>query len=225
MAKVTKEQETVAQENLEATLSKTDQFFKENSKTIWGCVIAAVVVAAAIICYVNFIYQPKCQEAMGQMYPAEINFQNQQYELALNGDGNVLGFAQVIDEYGSKAGQSAYLYAGICELQLGEYDQAVSYLKKYKGTDPILAGRAQACMGDAYVALEDYAAAVKCFEKAAAVNGDNMLAATYYVKAGLAYEALGKKAEALKSYKAVKDNYPQAIEAYDIDKYISRVAE
>lgn len=225
MAKVTNEQEVARQENLESTLSKTDKFFKENSKTIWGCVIGAVVVAAAIIGYVKFIYQPKCEEAMGQMYPAEMNFQNQQYELALNGDGNVLGFAQVIDEYGSKAGKVVYLYAGICELQLGEFDAALSYLNKYNGKEPILAARAEACKGDAYVGLENYSAAAKSFILAAAKNGDNVLAATYFLKAGLAFEAEGHKSQAAECFQTIKDNYPQSIEAYDIDKYIARVSE
>ena len=156
------------------------------------------------------------------MYPAEANFRAEEYELALNGDGNVLGFAQIIDEYGKKAGKAAYFYAGVCELQLGNWDSAISYLSKYNGKDEILLARATACIGDAYVGLNDYAKAVTYFEKAAA-TADNMYAAGYLLKAGVTYEELGQNDKALAAYKKIKDKYPQSMEGYDIDKYISRI--
>ena len=218
------EKDAARQENIQETVSKTDKFYQENKKLIWGVLAAVVVVGLAILGYSKFIYQPKCEEAMEQAYTAEQNFQNGEYELALNGDGNVLGFEQVIADYGTKAGKAAYLYAGLCELQLGNFDQAISYLKKYNGKDVILAARAKAAEGDAYVGLEDYSAAVKCFE-AAAAKADNVFAASYLVKAGLACEALGDKAGALKCYKVIEDRYPNSIEGYEIAKYITRVSE
>mgnify|MGYP003293875388 CR=1 FL=1 len=210
-------------ENIQQTVSKTDKFFTENKKTIWGVVIAAIVIIAAAVAFSKFIYQPKCEEAMQQAYPAEQSFQQGNYDIALNGDGNTLGFAQIIEDYGTKAGKSMYLYAGICELQLGNYTEALDYLKKYKGKDSILSARAEACKGDAYVGLEDYDAAVKCF--AAAAKTENVFAATYLLKEGVTLEKIGDKAAALNCYKTIKDKYPQSFEAYEIDKYINRVGE
>lgn len=210
-------------ENIQQTVSKTDKFFTENKKTIWGVVIAAVVIIAAAVAFSKFIYQPKCEEAMQQAYPAEQSFQQGNYDIALNGDGNTLGFAQIIEDYGTKAGKSMYLYAGICELKLGNYTEALDYLKKYKGKDSILSARAEACKGDAYVGLEDYDAAVKCF--AAAAKTENVFAATYLLKEGVTLEKIGDKAAALNCYKTIKDKYPQSFEAYEIDKYINRVGE
>ena len=54
---------------------------------------------------------------------------------------------------------------------------------------------------------------------------DNVFAAAYLVKAGLAYEALGDKASARDCYNRVADEYPQSMEAYEINKYLARVAE
>lgn len=210
-------------ENIQQTVSKTDKFFTENKKTIWGVVIAAVVIIAAAVAFSKFIYQPKCEEAMQQAYPAEQSFQQGNYDIALNGDGNTLGFAQIIEDYGTKAGKSMYLYAGICELKLGNYTEALVYLKKYKGKDSILSARAEACKGDAYVGLEDYDSAVKCF--AAAAKTENVFAATYLLKEGVTLEKIGDKAAALNCYKTIKDKYPQSFEAYEIDKYINRVGE
>ena len=218
------DKEAQRQENLEQTVSATEQFFNENKKTIWSVVAAVLVIGLGILAYNKFIYQPKCVEAMQQAFPAEMSFQNGEYELALNGDGNNLGFADLIADYGTKAGKAVYLYAGICELQLGNNEEALSYLKKYKGKEPILAARAKACEGDAYVALGDYAAAVRSYK--AAVNcADNTFAAGYLLKEGSALEALGQKAEALACYKTIENDYPSSLEAYEIAKNIARVSE
>ncbi|MCR4860208.1 MAG: tetratricopeptide repeat protein [Bacteroidales bacterium] len=219
-----KEREAARQENIEQTVSATEQFYNNNKKLIWGVVAAILVIGLGSLAYNKFVFQPKCVEAMQQTYPAEMSFQSGEYDLALNGDGNNMGFADIIAEYGTKSGKAVYLYAGICELQLGNYDQALSYLKKYKGKEPVLAARARACEGDAYVALGDYAAAVRSY-KAAAQTADNAFAAGYLLKEGSAHEALGQKAEALACYKAIQQDYPQSLEAYEIAKNIARVAE
>ena len=134
----------------------------------------------------------------------------------------MLGFSQIIDEYGAKAGKAVYLYAGICELQLGNYNEAIGYLTSYKGKDQILLARANACIGDAYTGLNDYTRAAEYFMKAAKIS-DNMFSATYLLKAGMTYEELGQYGQALAAYKEIKDRYPQSMEGYDIDKYISRI--
>lgn len=203
-------------------VSKTEKFFNENGKLLSIIAAAVVVVAAGIFCWYKFAYQPKVDEAQGQMAVAEQNFRAGNYEVALNGDGNALGFVQILEDYGTKAGKSIYFYAGICELENGNWEQAIKYLENYSSKDAILAARATACLGDAYVGLEDYGKALGYFEKAAA-TADNMYAATYLLKAGLVAEKLGEDQKALSFYKTIKDQYPQSMEGYDIDKYIGRI--
>ena len=223
MAKVNpKDKEALMQENIEQTVSATEQFLNNNKKTIIGALVAVVVIGLGILAYSKFVYQVQVEEAMAQAFPAETNFQNGEYELALNGDGNNLGFVQIIEDYGKKAGKAVYFYAGVCELQLGNYESAIKYLQAYNGKDEILAARAKACIGDAYVGLEDYKKALACFEEAAAVV-DNMFAAGYLLKAGVVAEKLGENAKALSFYEKIQDQYPQSMEAYDIDKYIGRI--
>jgi hypothetical protein len=217
-----KEKEKLQQEKVEERVSAVEMFFNENKKTIWSCLGAIMVIGLLILYYQKFYVQPKRAEGQAQMFPAEASFRANEYDLALNGDGNVLGFAQIAKDYGAKAGKSVFLYAGICELRLGNYENALGYLKKYKGKDKILAARAMACQGDAYVGLEKYNEAISCFEKAAATT-DNIFAASYLLKAGVAYEEIGEKDKALAMYKKIKDKYPQSMEGYDIDKYISRI--
>ena len=191
---IVKEKEQEREEKVIETVSKTDQFFRENKKTIYGILIALVVIALALVAYQKFYAQPKSEEAT----------------------------AQIIKDFGAKGGKDVYYYAGVCELQLGNYQEAIDYLKKYNGKDDLLSARAQGCIGDAYVGLEKYNDALGYFEKAAAV-ADNMFAAGYLLKAGVVCEELGDNAKALTFYKKIKDQYPQSIEGYDIDKYITRI--
>jgi len=206
----------------EQTVSSAEVFLNNYKNTLLYTIAAIVVVGAIAFCYQRFVVQPKKAEAAEQAYPAEALFRQGDYEKALNGDGNTLGFAQIIEEYGSKAGQAMYFYAGVCELQAGNYESAVGYLTQYKGKDAILAARALACTGDAYVGLNDYNKALSCFENAAK-KADNMFAAAYLLKAGVVCEELGKNDQALSFYKEIKDKYPQSVEGYDIDKYITRI--
>ena len=215
----------IKKENAEAVaeaVSKTEKFFNQYGKLVAGVAAGVVVAAIAVFCYVKFVYQPAVVEAQGQMALAEQNFRAADYEVALNGDGNVLGFNQIIDEYGAKAGEAVYFYAGVCELQLGNYEAAIKALQNYNGKDAILAARATACIGDAYVGLGEYAKALGYFEKAAATV-DNMFAAGYLLKAGAVAEQLGQNEKALGYYETIKENYPQSMEAYEIGKYITRV--
>ena len=92
------DKEALRQENIEQTVSATEQFYSKNKKTIWSVVGAVLVIGLGVLAYGKFVYQPKCAEAMQQAYPAEASFQEGDYELALNGDGNVLGFAEIISE-------------------------------------------------------------------------------------------------------------------------------
>ena len=146
-----KNQERLQEEQVAEKVSSVEKFFNENKKIIWGCLGAIIVIGVAVLCYHKFYAQPQKEEAAEQMFPAEANFRAENYELALNGDGNVLGFSQIISEYGSYAGTAVYFYAGVCELQLGKYEEALSYLDKYKGKDEIIKVKDNAFKGDTYV--------------------------------------------------------------------------
>ena len=209
-------------ETVGEAVSKTEVFFKKNGKLIGYTGAGLVVVAAIIVLFIQFYSKPMKDEAVGQTFTAEQYFRAEDYDKALNGDGNSLGFIQIIDEYGAKAGKAVYLYAGICELQLGNAPEAISYLTKYNGKDPVLKARALAGIGDAYSIAGEYENALKYYLQASQVE-DNIFAATYLLKAGIICEELGRNDEALTHYRVIKDKYPQIYEGYEIDKYITRI--
>ncbi len=71
-------------------------------------------------------------EAQSQMYQAERYLEMDSLKLALNGDGNYLGFLDIVKDYKfTKAGNLAKYCAGICYLHLGNYNEAIDFLDKY----------------------------------------------------------------------------------------------
>ena len=209
-------------EQVTTAVSGVEDFFKKNQKWIEWALIALLVVIFGIFAINRWVVAPARVEAQGQMFQAEQQFRDGNFETALNGDGNVLGFNDIISNYGKKAGKSVYLYAGLCNLQLGNNEEAISQLKKYKVKDKIMMGRAYCALGDAYCNLKDYTNALAYYKKAAALD-ENPLAANYLLKAALVCEETGDMDGALKLYKEIETKYPQTLEGVDVQKYISRI--
>lgn len=203
-------------------VSGLEQFLKNNGKLLSTIVLVILIAICALLALNRWVLKPAQQEARAASAGADRYFGMGQYEQALNGDGNTLGLADVISQYGKKAGAGVYFQAGVCQLQLKNYQEAINYLKQYNGKDPILKARALSCIGDAYVGLGDNASALESY-KAAIRTSDTDLTAEYMLKAGIAAEDLGRKEEALGFYNDIKVKYPNSIEALDIDKYISRI--
>lgn len=222
MAQNTKIQPNEANEAVGQVVSKAELFLEANKKRITIITVVIVAIVAIGLLFNQFYTKPLKAEAEAQTFVAEQYFRADNFEAALKGDGNAFGFEQVISEYGNKAGAAVYLYAGICELRLGNYQAAIDYLTDYKGNDPILKARALCCIGDAYVGLENYEKAVSNYLAAVKVS-DNDFAAGYLLKAGLIYEEMNQPMEALKQYETIREQYGNTYEGREINKYITRV--
>ena len=220
MAKNAQAVDTTAQD-VDQAISRTEQFVENNRNIIIYCLIGIIVVVAAIWGW--GVYRSKQNAAAEEaIWPAQFLFEAQDYEQAL------AGFEDVIDMYGStKAGNIARAYAGLCAKELGRYDDAVDYLKKFSGDDKVIAPAIQSALGDCLVNQEnaDYVAAARAFEKAASMSESAEYSPIYLRKAGLAYEAAGDKAAALKAYTAIKEQWLETVIGQSIDKYIYRVQQ
>ena len=95
MAKKNAQQADNLQE-LESALTRTEHFIEENQKPITYAVIAVVVIVIAFLGISRFYLQPRQDEALSQMFMAENYFERDSFNLAINGDGNYLGFLDII---------------------------------------------------------------------------------------------------------------------------------
>ena len=111
---------------IEETLSRTEQYIEDNQKNLIRGVGALVLVVALFIGYQNLYIAPMEKEAQTDMFMAELYFQKDSFNLALNGDGQYLGFLDVADEYSStKSGSLANYYAGLSYLNTGNFENAI----------------------------------------------------------------------------------------------------
>lgn len=223
---------------LEATenINNREAFFMKYKKAILIAVAAIIVVIAGVFLYISQISGPREEKASTALSKGQTYFNNEMFEQAVNGDGaGFVGFAKLADEYsGTKAGNLANLYAGLCYANLGKWAEAQKSLESFSSEDDqMISPAAEAALGDAYAHLNQLDKAVDAFKKAASMadskadeGTNNSLSPTFIIKAGEILESQGKKDEALKLYQDAKKKYVNAmlVQSGEIDKYIERAS-
>ena len=222
MAKNKKDDNPQGIKNVEETLTKTEQFLEENYKPLL-IGLAVVVVLVGIFWLGRMYLGKKNEEAQAQMYQAQKYLELDSINLALNGDGNYLGFLDIAKEYKfTKAGNLARYSAGICNLHLGNYEEAIEYLEKYSKKDKVIGSIAIGATGDAWVELGDTEKGISKYLEAAAYADNSFNTPLFLMKAAELYELNGRYSDALKVYERIKEEYPTSTEGSSIDKYIAR---
>jgi tetratricopeptide (TPR) repeat protein len=209
---------------IEETLSKTEQYIENNQKNLIRIVGAIIVIIAFVIGYQKFYIAPMEKEAQVEMFMAELYFQKDSFNLALNGDNSTyLGFIEIADEYsGTKVGELANYYAGLSYLNTGDFENAIEYLNDFSSDDIILSSLALGCIGDAYMELEDTDNALSYYEDAASYTVNEFTTPRYMLKQAMIHEGNGDYADALALYKGIEENYKTSREGNGIEKYIAR---
>lgn len=218
------------QESLGEAMSKTEFFFEKNGRKMIYVFVGLLVVAALIYGYRTLISAPRTEKAAEMISEAQYRFEseNPDYELAVNGDANGAGFLEVIKQYGSTpSGNLAKHYAGICYLHMGDLDNAAKYLGEFsslKGIPgAIINAQNYGLQGDIAVEKQDYAKAVKFYEKAVKAADNNLTAPMYLRKAGLAEQAAGNKEKAAAFYEQILATYPASMDAREAEKLLGTV--
>ncbi|MBO5661471.1 MAG: tetratricopeptide repeat protein [Tidjanibacter sp.] len=223
-----KPQETNYEEVVTETVGKTEQFFENNKKLITWVLVALIVIVGGYFANKYLVAQPRAEKASAEMFAAIQNFGAEEWQVALDGDGNYAGFLEVIENYGSTPqGSLAAHYAGICYLKLGDKESALAYLQKYDATSgapaEIVNAQNLGLQADLVADGGDMAKAAALYRKAVKASENSLTAPYYLKKLGLAEEALGNKAAALAAFQKIADEYNTALEARDIDLYIGRL--
>lgn len=212
-------------ESIDNALSKSEQFIENNQKSLTAIVVAVLLIIGIYFGYKNWYLAPMEKEAHSQIFNAEYYFEIDSFRLALNGNENDLGFLEIAKQYGpSKTGNLAKYYCGICYREMGEYELAIDYLKKFDAGDVLVTPIAYGAIGDCYVELNELSEAAKYYEKAAKFNDNEFTAPLFLKKAGEVYSEMGDNSKALKVFNAIKEKYPKSPEARDIEKEIARAS-
>ena len=223
-----KKNQKKAEETLVDIVEVRDQaqgFLDENRNIVFGALVGLVLIIGGIFAYNNFYKKPRQQEAVEQMFQAQVQFERDSFVLALVNPGSgYLGFQDIAAQYkGTTAGNLALYYAGVCYLNLGQYDAAIDYLKDYKPDGDITPVMKYGALADAQSELQDFDSALSNYKKAVSASDNEVLTAYYLKKVGLLHQRNGNLAEARAAFERIKKEFPSTAEGADIDKYINRV--
>lgn len=216
---------------LDEGASKTEEWVIKNQKYIFGIVGLAVVITLGYLGYNKFIQGPKESEAMNDMYQAQQYFdravnesaKDSLFTLSLNGGEGKFGMLDIINEYkGTNAGNLANYYAGMAYLNLKDYKNAITYLNDFSSNDDILNPIAKGGIGDAFAQLNQLEDALDYYDRALSASSNAYTTPMYALKAGNIAMQLGQYDKALTYFNRIKNDFPNANEANNIDTFIGK---
>lgn len=215
-------------EHLENEISQVDKWkhFQDNygKKGAIGLTLILIVVLG-YFAYKQIILEPKEKQASEAMFHAEDYYRMDSIRLALNGDAVNAGFVKIFNRYGgTKVGNLASFYAGSCYMKLGDFKNAVKYLKDFKTSAIQVQAKAYGLLGDAYSEQNKKEEAVEQYKKAGTLfDQDEVISPEYLFRAGYLYESMGKNDDAIAMYTLIKSKYPASPRGFDIDRYLARL--
>jgi TolA-binding protein len=209
----------VIQEKLEGI----EHWVESNPKLLIGIVGALVLVAGGFFGY-NYYVGNQDGQAQKEMFQAVRYFEADSLNLALNGDGNNLGFLAIVDDYGlTKAGNLANFYAGAVYMKQGKFPLAIVHLDDFKADDLLVQARAYSLIGDAYMEQKKFEDAAKYYDRAASYKPNKEFTPTYLMKAALAYEKLSNPEKAKAAYQTIIDTYWESSEVQNAKKFKAKL--
>ncbi len=210
-------------EVIQEKLIDVETWLEKNPKTAIGIVAAILLIVGG---YFGYRYYLGNQDDIAQkeMFQAIRYFEADSLDLALNGDGNNLGFLQIIEDYGrTDAGNLANYYTGVTYLKQGKFPLAIFHFEDFSSNDLLVQARAYSLMGDAYMEQKDFENAAKYYSKAAGYKPNKEFTPTYLMKAALAYEKLNQNQKAIDAYQTIIDKYWESAELQSAKKFKAKL--
>ncbi|HET6539983.1 MAG TPA: tetratricopeptide repeat protein [Chryseolinea sp.] len=210
-------------EALKEKLAGAESWLEQNPKIVVGVAAAILIIVGG---YFAFNYYKNSQNDLAQkeMFQAVYYFEADSLDKALNGDGNNLGFLEIIDEYGvTDAANLANFYAGVSYLKQGKFELARLYLEDFNAADLLIQARAYGLVGDSYMEEKKYDDAAKYYNKAANYKPNKYFSPGYLMKEALAYEKLNQNDKARETYDKIINLYWESSEYQNARKFKARL--
>jgi tetratricopeptide (TPR) repeat protein len=198
-------------------------FYEENKTLVYGLVAGLVALILAIPGYMYY-QQQRAEEAnqlLGEILPA---YEQGRYQEALDGTADAQGLVALADDYGStRAGNLATYYAGDAHYQMGNYDQALQFFEQFDKEEDFIGASAFAAEAAIYENRDEFETAAERYRQAATHYPNQLTTPRYLLRAGRAYEAAGEYDAAADMYTRIQEEYPDAPQATDAERYLARV--
>lgn len=210
----------------EEVIAQAKDFWTKNSKLILGIGTALVLLVGGFFVYKNFFQKPKEEKAAEAMFKAEDYFRKDSVNLALNGDGQYLGFLKIISKYGgTDAANLAHFYAGSCYIKLDDNANAIKHLKDFSTDAKQIQQRAYKLLGDASADLGKNADALDYYKKAAHHFEEDQAnsAEALFMAAFFADRVMKNQKEAITLFKELKEKYPRTQQGFEADNFLAQL--
>jgi len=210
-------------EALKEKLAGAENWLEQNPKIVVGVAAAILIIVGGYFAF-NYYKNNQNDLAQKEMFQAVYYFEADSLNKALNGDGNNLGFLEIIDEYGvTDAANLANYYAGVSYLKQGKFELARLYLEDFSASDLLIQARAYSLLGDSYMEEKKYDDAAKYYNKAANYKPNKYFSPAYLMKEALAYEKLNQNDKARELYNKIIDEYGESPELQNARKFKARL--
>jgi len=198
--------------------------YEANKKRINGIVTVVLLVIVGGLAYTQLYRAPKVEKAATTVAWAQRMLEIDSFNLALNGNAEHQGFLRVQKKYsGTPTANLCNHYIGVCYLHLGDFDKAIKYLEDFDGKGTLLSYASWGALGDAYMEKGNTKKGIEYYEKASDNKDDKVLTPIFLYRLAVAYEVSKQTEKAQEAYKRLKEEYPRAQVAQDIDRHLARV--
>lgn len=198
--------------------------YEANKKRINTIITVVLLAVVGGLAYTELVRKPNLEKAATTVAWAQRMLEVDSFNLALNGNAEHPGFLSVQKKYsGTPTANLCNHYIGICYLQMGDFDKAIKYLEDFNGKGTQLSYAAWGALGDAYMEKGNTEKGVQYYEKATGNKEDKVFTPLFLYRLGVAYEMSSQFEKAQNAYKRIKDEFPQAQVAQDIDRHLARV--
>lgn len=189
--------------------SRFMHFYNQNKAVVIGGGLGIILAVGLVVGY--FVYtsqqESEAQELLGI---AEQSLSMGNFEVALHGDEDdfTLGFAQIANNYSrTSAGNLATYYAAVTEFELGNYESALDYIKRFNVPSGILGVSPISLHGIILLELESFEEAAEMFVKAAEWDENSATTPYNYFEAAQAYLEAGDAERAERYVDRILDRY------------------
>jgi len=207
-------------------LIEAQVFWAKNNKAVIVILSAIILLCGGYLGYKYLYKLPEAKKGVEAIAKAQQYFAMDSLQLALNGDARNAGFLKVMSKFkGTPSANLAKLYTGEIYLKLGDYNNALKYLKEFDANGSVQTqALVYGLIGDALSELKKNDEALVNYKKASSTFVENeALSSEYLFRAASLYEVMGKNQEAIELYRELKEKYPRTERGYVADKYLGRL--
>jgi tetratricopeptide (TPR) repeat protein len=211
----------------ENIVAKIIRLFNQYQNYIYGVLIGVLILAAAYILADRFYFQPKIEKGSVLIRVPITHYlqgvqsnDTTQLQIALEGDDENEGFLDLISAYKlTKVANTAKYFAGMTYLTMGQKEEALDYLLKFKHKEDTYWYLCQMTIGDLYDDEGNISKAISYYQKAAKGNHEFYTPIALF-KLGQMYERENNWGKAYQAYNQVKTDYFNQYQSIGIDRFL-----